>query len=128
MQAKSISSIPYVGYNYIIRENSIMTSSDAKKNHQKYQDCLYFFKNNTLKINECSNINNHTKKILCSFYANGIINRLKYLSKEDYNNELKYLKEIKAFDYLIEDNIKQKLKKFCYKKFPKIFIKRKDKK
>lgn len=124
MEANKISSINFAGYNYVIRENSIMTSSNNQKNYQKYQDCLYFCKENILKIKNCKNINDHTKQLLCSFYVNGVINRLKLLSKEDYEKELKNLQNDKLFDYLIADSLKHKIKKSCYKFLPFIFIKR----
>lgn len=125
MNAKKISSIDYAGYNYVIRENSIMTSNDEEKILKKFNDCLYFYGQNIPIINKCKNINEYSRKMLKSFYANGMINRLKTLNKDDFNRQLKLLKEYKVFDNLMADTLGRKAKKICYKIFPKWFIKNK---
>lgn len=123
MEAKKISSIDYVGYNYNIRANSIMTSQDEEKDLKKFNDCLYYFIENTKKIKNCKNINKETKKLLESYYANGIINKCKILKNGNFKFALKKIKELRIYNYLIDNTLKRKLKKYTFKMFPKIYIK-----
>lgn len=128
MNSQKISSISYIGYNYVIRDNSIMTSNDEEKLLKKFDDSLYFYEQNIPLINKCKNINEYTKKLLKSFYANGMINRLKTLDKKNYNECLKKLQKLNVFDNLANDTLKRKIKRFFYKNFPKIFIKKEERK
>ncbi len=124
MNAKNISSIDYAGYNYIIRDGSIMNSKNPEKDYKKFTDCLEYFKENKLLINKSSNINAKTKQLLLSYYANGILNRATILEKESLSKALTEIKKEKIYSYLKDDTISRKLKKGLVKIFPKIYIKR----
>lgn len=123
MNAKKISSIPYIGYNYVIRDNSIMTTADQDKLIKKFNDYLYFFKVNIPLIQNCQNINDYNKKLLKSFYANGVIQKLQTLDKKLVKELKKEIKNNKIYDYLIDDTIGRKIKKIGYKYFNNLFIK-----
>ncbi len=103
--AKKVKSLSFIGYNYNIHENSIM--SDKTKEDKKMQDILYAFSKNKEKIKN--------KKELSHFYATSVI--IKYFSL-DQKMQAKYKKQIKdlqVFDYLDTSNIKRKLNKLKYK-------------
>ena len=102
------SSISYIGYNYVIRENSIMTTKDQKKDLKKYEDYLHFFDSIIPIINNSSKINSKSKKLLSSFLANCVISKSFEIIVK---NELKKRKILK---YLATDNIKRIIKKFVY--------------
>lgn len=123
MNAKKISSIPYVGYNYAIRDNSTMNSNTKDKLLKKFNDYLYFFKVNIPIIKSCQNINDYNKKLLMSFYANGVIQKLQTLDKKLVKELKKEVKINKVYDYLIADTLGRKIKKICYKYFNNLFIK-----
>lgn len=123
MNAKKISCISYIGYNYVIRNNSIMTNNNEQKLLNKYNDYFIFYKENIPKILENNNIDKIAKKYLCSYYANGMINKVQTLKGKNFKEKLKELKSIKIFDYMIDDTLNRKLKKFMYKHFTNIFIK-----
>lgn len=122
MAAESISSYDFIGYNYVLRENSITNNITREKAWQKFNDTLYFYRTNLSIIDNCYNIDIDTKKFLKSFYANGIINRAKDLNYQDVKKSLKIMKTIGVFDNLIADSIKHKLKKVIYKSFPNLLI------
>ncbi len=108
------SSISYIGYNYVIRENSIMTTKDQKKDLKKYEDYLHFFDSIIPIINNSSKINSKSKKLLSSFLANCVISKsfeIYTFDKKIVKNELKKRKILK---YLATDNIKRIIKKFVY--------------
>ncbi len=101
--ASKVKSLSFIGYNYVIRENSIMT--DKTKEEQKMKDALYIFENVQDEIKN--------KKELSHFYATSIL--LKYFNldnKEKYKNKII---ELKVFDYLNSDTLKRKLNKTKYK-------------
>lgn len=103
--AKKVKSLSFIGYNYNIHENSIM--SDKTKDDKKMQDILYAFSKNKEKIKN--------KKELSHFYATSVI--IKYFSlnqkmQAKYKNQIK---DLQVFDYLDTSNIKRKLNKLKYK-------------
>jgi len=122
-EAETISSIDYVGYNYIIREGSIMNSNNPEKNLQKFNDCFNYFKENKSKIINSENINNETKYLLLSYYANGVLNRANILTGDNLKKAIKKIKTEKIYKYLLGNTISRKLKKLLVKYLPKIFIK-----
>ena len=122
IKANSVSSIDYIGYNYIIRENSIMTNNSKNKLIKKNEDMLYHF-DYLIKEIEKVNVNDDIKKIFKSYIANAMISRTILLEKElltDYINELNKRDIAK---YLLTDNLKRKIKKLLYKLNPYIYIK-----
>ena len=114
MSAKNGSSIPYVGYNYVIRENSIMTTKDKQKDLKKYNDYLYFYDELMPLIEKNNNINAKSKKLLFSFLANSVISKsfeIYHFDKQIVKEELNKRKVLK---YLACDNFKRIIKKIVY--------------
>lgn len=122
MNAKNISSIEYVGYNYVIRENSI--SVNTKNELKKANDTLDFAIDNIKVIGDNKNINENCKSLLINFYTVGAIGKLKKL--EDKENKKIYcnrLKKTKLYKYLLNNNWKRKIKKMICMCSYNIYIK-----
>ena len=123
MVAENISSIDYVGYNYWLHKESITQNITREKAWRKFNDTLYFYSTNIPIIDACSKINNKSKKILKSFYANGVINRARDLDAKDLDKAINMMQKRKVFNNLITSNPGQFFKKYAYKLFPKVLIK-----
>ena len=119
LNAHKIKIIDYYGYNYVIRENSIMTSNDYKKTLKKAND---FFKHFKYLVKESKNIDGNLS-IFYSFIANSIIIKSTTLTKEDYKKYVNELKKLKVFDMLLDDNIGRKVKKYLLQISPKLYYK-----
>lgn len=122
ISASSVSEIGYVGYNYIVRENSIMTNNSLEKLIKKNDDTLFHYDNMMDFINK-GNFSEYTTKIFKSYISNGLINRTVLLDGQilkDYVNELK---KRKIGNYLIDDTLPRKIKKIIYKMNPYLYIK-----
>ena len=105
--ASKVSSIAYVGYNYVIRENSIMTTKDNKKIIKKANDMLIAFDN--LKSNYKED------KVFQSYVANATIDKAKTLSGSDLKKYIKELKKRQIYKYLLDDTLGRKIKKIFIK-------------
>lgn len=120
MKAEKVKSIGYIGYNYIIREGSIMTSNNYEKVKRKVSDFLYHYENMINYFDE-SEINN--LKIYKSFLANSLILKILELKYPDYKIYKKKLREMHVFDHLLEDTWKRKIKKILIRISPRIYYK-----
>ena len=122
IKAKSVSVIDYVGYNYYIRNNSIMTNNEMDKLKKKNVDSLYFFDLHMERING-EDIEEKVKNVYRSYVANALINRSVLLDGKmlkDYLNELK-IRNIS--DYMLSNTMGRKVKKMLFKMFPKFYVK-----
>lgn len=105
--ATKVSSINFFGYFYNKDNDASITSfTDEKKEYQKALDTLYFFQN--VK-------KNYTDKYLLSFYGNGVLWRIKNLQKDYKKKYIKVIKKEKIYKYILDDNIKRKIKKVLLK-------------
>lgn len=120
--AKRISCIPYVGYNYVIRENSIMTATNKRNVLKRNADMLYHFE---FLINTAArlDVDYNTLQLFKSFVANAMIFRCRDLDGEILDDYLKELKRLKVGDYLLDDTFARGLKKNLFKMAPKFYIK-----
>lgn len=122
ISANKVSAIDYVGYNYIVRENSIMTNNSNERLIKKNEDTLFFY-DNMMKFIEKSNFDSYVTKIFKSYISNGLINRTVLLDGtllKDYVNELKIRK---VGNNLIDDTLPRKIKKILFKLSPSLYIK-----
>lgn len=108
--AKKVKSINYLGYNYVQRDGSIMSSNDTEKMKKKMDDMLFLF---TKAIKYLDNIPNSQN--VKSFYANSIIDKYNSLSDELKKEYIKKIKDLKIISYLSNDSFKRKIKKILYK-------------
>lgn len=122
MKAKNVSSINYIGYNYVQRDNSIMTSKDYSKTLKKVYDFLTGFDYLYSSINEID-VEDKYKKIFLSFIANSCIIKMGELNKEDREKYIEELKKRNIYDLILDDNLKRKLKKMLIKTNVNLYIK-----
>ena len=124
MKAKKVNSISYIGYNYLQRENSIMSEKNYEKTKKKVSDMFEHYDYLIKEINKTE----LDSKIYKSFISNSLILKVCELKKDDYKKSKKRLKEKKVYDNLLENTIIQKIKKIIIKISPKLaqaIIKRK---
>lgn len=123
INAKKVTSIDYVGYNYYFRDNSIMNSNNMDKIKRKNNDCLYHFDRLKEMIDK-SKVSDRGRKYYMSFISYTLINRINIIRDKDMLDEyLGELKKRKVDSYLIDDTIPRKLKKLLFKVSPKVYIK-----
>lgn len=110
-KAKKVKSLNYIGYNYVQRENSLMTNPNYSKKLKKMDDMLIqsvFLKS---KLKDISN-----KELVIAFINNSLIYFSTRLEYKDFKKYHKILKENKCFDHLKGGGIKAKIKNFLIKK------------
>ena len=122
-KAETIKSISYIGYNYVQRENSLMTNPDYNKKIQKMNDML---KQAKFLKNELKDIKNNN--LFISFINNSLIYYCSCLKYRDYQKYFAILKKENCFNHLKDKKLKAKIRNFMIKTNPYIFynyIKRK---
>lgn len=120
MKAAKVKSIGYIGYNYMIRENSIMTSDDYEKIKKKVDDFVYLYNKNINLLDEEPLKN---KDIYKSYLSNSVIIKTLELKYHDYIVYKKKLKSMHAFNNLLESDFKHKIKKILIKISPRLYFK-----
>lgn len=118
IKSKRVSSINYIGYNYLQRTNSIMNNDNYEKTLKKAFDTLEHYKYLKKETKDIKDI-----KIFNSFIANSTILKLNTLKKEDYKKYLKELKQENVFNDLLNDSLTRKIKKIILKINPKLYFK-----
>lgn len=119
ISSKKVTSINYIGYNYLQRKNSIMNNTDYENEIKKSNDVLKHYKN---LIKWSQNIEGDLT-IYKSFIANSVILKSLNLKEKDYKNYIKKLKEYKVYDNLLTNNKENKIKKILIKISPKLYYK-----
>ncbi len=123
MKAKLVTSIKYAGYNYFIRENSIMTVNSREKVIKKNEDCLFHYDRLMEFINKDKDVSLNGKVLFKSYIANALITRIKSIEdKEIVKDYVKKLKVKKVGYNLIDDTFPRKFKKIVYKLNPYLYI------
>ena len=117
-KAKTIFFLDYPGYNYVQRENSIMSNNQYEKIKKRVNDFLYHHLNNQKNLG-----NNVKDKLLLSYSASCTISKGRELNDEDLDEYLYKLKKNKIIDDIYGNTIKRKLKKIYLKINLKKYIK-----
>ena len=120
--ASSVSSIDIAGYNYYIRDNSIMSSNDEAKLIKKNEDCLVQF-DNLINLIDDTSISNESKNLFRSYMSNGLINRCVLLKDKLLKDYIREIKSRKLYQYLLTDTFGRKVKMLCFKYFTNLYIK-----
>lgn len=110
-KAKKVKSLSYIGYNYVQRENSLMTNTDYSKKIKKMDDMLMqsaFLKG---KLKDIPN-----KELIIAFINNSLIYYSTRLEYKDFKKYRKILKENKCFSHLNGGGIKTRIRNFLIKK------------
>ena len=123
IKAKKVSAIDYVGYNYYVRENSIMNDKDYKKEEKKNNDVIKLFDINIKRIDKDKEVSLDAKKLLRSYMANGLITKCAAQEGELFDKMFKEVKKRSLFIYLMNDTLGRKMKRVFYKLMPKTYIK-----
>lgn len=109
-QATKVKSIPYIGYNYVQRYNSLMNNSDYKFKLKKMDDMLkqYNFEKSLLR-----KIKNN--EVFIRFLNNSLIYYSTTLKYKDFKKYKKILKEKDCFSHLKGKSLKHKIRNFMIK-------------
>lgn len=111
MTANNIYYLNYYGYNYVQRENSIMSSKSVEKDIKKAYDMLKQF-DRLIKIDY---ENKNYIGLYKSFLANAVISKSNILPVKEKRAYIKELKERKVFDLLMTNTLARKIKKILFK-------------
>ena len=117
IKASKVNSISYIGYNYCIRSNSLMTNKDYEKIKKKVKD----FYEHYLYLNKEIDKINVNKTIFRSFIANSVILKICELKGKDYKEYKNKLKQDKVLDNILSDTLSRKIKKLIIKISPKLY-------
>lgn len=117
-KAEKIYYMPFYGYNYVQRPNSIVNGSE--KNVRRCNDMLYHFDHLYELIDKDDNIKH--KKLLYSYLANGVILKGTILSKRELKWYVSEINRRHLADYLLADTLKRKIKKIALKVDPYSYI------
>lgn len=119
MKAKNIFYLNYYGYNYVQRENSIMTTISEEKNLKKAYDMLeQYDRLINIEYENTNYINTYN-----SFLANAVISKAKILNGKNRKKYIKEIKERDVFKYLLTDTFKRKVKKILIKLNINLYLK-----
>lgn len=119
IKASKVNSINYLGYNYVQREGSIMSSKDYEKTKKKVDD---FYNHYKYLISEGNKLNIDTTYFK-SFISNCLILKITELEDSDYKEYKRKLKEEKVFDNILSNTLSRKIKKLLVKISPKFYYK-----
>ena len=123
IKASKVSSIDYAGYNYYVRENSIMNDKSIEKETKKNNDVLELFDLNMKVIDKDKKVSESDKQFFRSYMANGLITKCRAQEGELFDNMFFELKKRNISKYLLSDTLGRKIKKIVYKIMPKFYIK-----
>lgn len=116
IKAGVVNSINYIGYNYLQRDNSIMSEKNYEKTKKKVDD----FYNHYLYLKKEIKKTSLDSKVFNSFIANSLILKICELNKNDYKKYRKLLKDNKVYDDLLVDSMGRKIKKLLFMISPKL--------
>ncbi len=122
-KAKCVKSINYIGYNYVMRSNSLMNNDDYMSKLKKTDDIIkqseFLFQN----INKEKNISFY------EFISSTLITQVASLKYRDYRKYMKKIKKYNVFKFWPQDSFKRKIKKailminpYIYKNYIERFI------
>lgn len=109
-----------VGYNYLMREQSITNGSEKKM--RRANDMLWHYDNLLKQVNKY-NIDEKKMIIFKSYISNGIIGTSKLLTGNDFNEYIEELKKRKVCNNLANNSLKRIIKKILLKTNIKFFVK-----
>ena len=119
IKAQVVNSISYIGYNYLQRDLSIMSTNNYEKIKKKVKDS-YTHYNYLIKEIDKTDLDS---KIYKSFISNSLIIKICSLKGKDYKEYKKKLKKDKVFNNLLSNTLPRKIKKMLLNISPKITAK-----
>lgn len=121
IKAKKVNSISYIGYNYLQREGSIMSTKNYEKTLKKVSDMYEHYLFLISEINKT----NLLSKTFKSYAANSLILKICDLEKKEYKEYKRRLKKDKVYNNLLSNTFPRKIKKVILKISPKFYYKKK---
>ncbi len=112
LKAKKVVIINTLCYNYIIRENSIMTDKDYKKKIKRVYDKLEYYDNILKEIDNIKNISKKAKNICKEYISTAVCESMKIIEGQElqeYKRELRKRKVIKNIKCNSYRNIAKKI-------------------
>lgn len=119
INAKIVSSIDYIGYNYRQRQGSIMNDKSYEKIKKQVSD---FYNHYLYLRKEIEKVKGNTR-VFKSYIANSMLKKICELSKEDYKEYKKKLKKECVTKDLLTDTLPRKIKKRIVSISPKLYYK-----
>ena len=114
VNAKTMISLNYYGYNYFQTQNSIMRDNNYSKERKKVKDKFTHYE--ILKKNIANfDIKKETKENLLIYYTNSILSAIEKLKKEDRVLFEEKIKEKRMLNNIKAKNVKQFVKKLILK-------------
>ena len=117
IKAEKVNSIEYIGYNYLQRQGSIMSSTAYEKIQKRVGD---MYEHYLFLISEIDKTKLDSK-VFKSYAANNILLKLFELNKEDYKEYLKRAKKDKIVNNLLADTLARKIKKLIVRISPRLY-------
>lgn len=117
IKAEKVNSIEYIGYNYLQRQGSIMSSTAYEKIQKRVGD---MYEHYLFLISEIDKTKLESK-VFKSYAANNILLKLFELNKEDYKEYLKRAKKDKIVNNLLADTLARKIKKIIVRISPRLY-------
>lgn len=117
-KSESIGAIDYNGYNYVQRENSIMSSTNYEKIQKRVNDFKFHF------INHRQEIKNNTieNKLILSYSAEALIYKTRELKDNDFKEMINYIKKAKVINQIYGSSFKKVLFKIYLFLFLKPYL------
>lgn len=119
IKSNNTTSIDFIGYNYLQRNNSIMHNNNYEKQKKQTLDVLEHYQ----YLNKETNKMKGDLSIFKSFIANTLILKSTNLKNKDYKNFKKILKQEKVYNQLLNNTTSRKLKNLLIKISPKLYYK-----
>lgn len=117
IKAEKVNSIEYIGYNYLQRQGSIMSSTAYEKIQKRVED---MYEHYLFLINEIDKTKLDSK-VFKSYAANNILLKLLELNKEDYKKYSKRARKDKIVNNLLADTLARKIKKLIVRISPRLY-------
>lgn len=117
-KAERVTYLPYIGYNYVEREGSIMAETDYKKLKKRVDD-MYIQYCNHMKVIKNDSLKG---KLLRSYSLEAMINKLTFLNYDDLNRQLKILEENMQLSDIYCYNFSKFIKKTLFFLNKKLYI------
>ena len=117
IKAEKVNSIEYIGYNYLQRQGSIMSSTAYEKIQKRVGD---MYEHYLFLINEIDKTKLDSK-VFKSYAANNILLKLLELNKEDYKKYSKRARKDKIVNKLLADTLARKIKKLIVRISPRLY-------
>lgn len=117
IKSNIVNSISYIGYNYVQRSGSIMSTKNYENTKKKVED---FYNHYKFLISEIDKTNLDSEYFK-SFISNSLILKITELSSKDYKQYKKRLSTDNVYNNLLSNTLSRKIKKLIIRISPKLY-------